>query len=141
MGEAWPVKVRYTLRAFRQINAILDYIQARSPKGAENVKGRLYATIDRLAEHPHSGQVTNTTGLRRAIANPYPYVIFYEPIASAIIIHSVRHAARPGKTESAQPAPREAIHGQPTSADGSKRKRPPPSVSARRSPRGLLPDQ
>ena len=97
MGEAWPVKVRYSRRAFCQMNAILDYIEERSPRGAENVTGRLQAAIDRLAEHPHSGRVTNAAGLRRVVINPYPYVIFYQTTATEVVIHSVRHAARRGK--------------------------------------------
>jgi len=36
MDEAWPVKVRYTRRALRQMTEVLDYIEARSPSGAEN---------------------------------------------------------------------------------------------------------
>jgi predicted transcriptional regulator len=34
VGKAWPVKVRYTRRAIRQLTNILDYIEARSPQGA-----------------------------------------------------------------------------------------------------------
>jgi plasmid stabilization system protein ParE len=34
------VKVRFTRRALRQIDEILDYIEARSPQGAENAKRR-----------------------------------------------------------------------------------------------------
>jgi toxin ParE1/3/4 len=94
VGKAWPVKVRYTPRAFRQISTILDYIGERSPRGADNVKDRLYSAINRLADHPLSGQVTNTAGLRRLVVIPYPYVVFYQPTASEIIIHSVRHAAQ-----------------------------------------------
>jgi len=32
------VKVRYTRRAIRQLAEILDYVDARSPQGAENIK-------------------------------------------------------------------------------------------------------
>jgi toxin ParE1/3/4 len=94
VGEAWAVKVRYTPRAFRQMNAILDYIEGRSPKGAQNVKQRLQTAIDLLADHPHSGQATSRVGFRRFVANPFPYVVVYQTTADAIIIHGVRHAAR-----------------------------------------------
>jgi toxin ParE1/3/4 len=71
------VKVRYTRRALQQLTEILDYIDDRSPQGAEKVKRRLQATIGRRAEHPNSGRATNNGDLRRVVANPYPYVIFY----------------------------------------------------------------
>ena len=88
------MKVRYTRRALRQMAEILDYIEAQSPDGARNVKARLQAVIGLLAEHPNSGRATNKGGLRRIVANPYPYVIFYRPDAAGIIIHGVRHTAR-----------------------------------------------
>jgi toxin ParE1/3/4 len=47
------VKVRYTRRALRQMTEVLDYIEARSPSGAENVKRRLQDVIDVLADHPN----------------------------------------------------------------------------------------
>jgi plasmid stabilization system protein ParE len=86
--------VRYTRRAVRQLAEILDYVDARSPQGAANIKRRLQAVIDLLADHPNSGRLTNKGGIRRVVARPYPYVIFYRPDATGIVIHGVRHAAR-----------------------------------------------
>jgi len=73
---------------------ILDYIEARSPQGAENVKRRLKAAIDLLADHPKSGRATDKGDLRRLVANPYPYVIYYRTDAIGVVIHGVRHTAR-----------------------------------------------
>jgi plasmid stabilization system protein ParE len=74
---------------------VLDYIEARSPSGAENVKRRLQSVIDLLADHPNSGHITTSKGnIRRFVVNPYPYVIFYRADATSIVIHGVRHAAR-----------------------------------------------
>jgi plasmid stabilization system protein ParE len=88
------VKVRYTRRALRQIADILDYIEVRSPQGAERVKRRLQAVIGLLADYPGAGTATSKGDIRRIVANPYPYVIFYRSDAAGIVIHSVRHAAR-----------------------------------------------
>ena len=73
---------------------ILDYIDARSPQGADSVMRRLKAAIDLLADHPKSGRVTNKGDLRRLVVNPYPYVIFYRTDTTEIVIHGVRHTAR-----------------------------------------------
>jgi toxin ParE1/3/4 len=89
------VKVRYTRRALRQMSDILEYVQAHSPQGAENVKRRLKAAIDLLADYPESGRATDRGDLRRIVANPYPYVIFYRTDATGIVIHGVRYARRP----------------------------------------------
>jgi toxin ParE1/3/4 len=76
------------------MSEILDFINARSPQGADHVKRRLQAVINLLADHPDSGRLTNKDGIRRAVVRPYPYVIFYRPDMTGIVIHGVRHAAR-----------------------------------------------
>jgi toxin ParE1/3/4 len=85
VGKAWPVNVRYTRRALRQMTEVLEYIEARSPNRAENVKRRLQGIIDLLADHPNSGRI---------MVIPYHYVIFYRADATGIVIHGVRHGAR-----------------------------------------------
>jgi toxin ParE1/3/4 len=81
------VKVRYTRRALRQMTEVLEYIEARSPSGAENVKRRLQGIIDLLADHPNSGRTIHKGNLRRFMVIPYPYVIFYLADATGIVIH------------------------------------------------------
>ena len=72
----------------------LEYIEARSPSGAENVNRRLQGIIDLPADHPNSGRTINKGNLRRFMVIPYPYVIFYRADATGIVIQGVRHAAR-----------------------------------------------
>ncbi|MGA2124742.1 MAG: type II toxin-antitoxin system RelE/ParE family toxin [Xanthobacteraceae bacterium] len=88
------MKVRYTRRAFRQMNAILDYIDDHSPQGARSVKQRLQAAIDLVAAHPHGAPLIGKRDLRRVVVTPYPYLIFYRVTPDEIVIHGVRHAAR-----------------------------------------------
>jgi toxin ParE1/3/4 len=53
--------------------------------------------------YPHIGRRTNDPAIRRIMAMPYPYLVFYEATETEVIIHAVRHAARapPGMTGSA----------------------------------------
>jgi toxin ParE1/3/4 len=88
------VKLRYTLPALADLSAILDYIAAHSPQGARRVQGRIQAVTDLLLLYPHISRRTNDPSIRRITAMPYPYVVFYEPTESEIIIHAIRHAAR-----------------------------------------------
>jgi plasmid stabilization system protein ParE len=67
---------------------VLEYIEARSPSGAENVKRRLKGIIDLLADHPNSGRTINKGNLRRFVVIPYPYVIFYRADPTGIVIHA-----------------------------------------------------
>jgi toxin ParE1/3/4 len=88
------VRLRYTLRAARELEQVLSYIDERSPEGARRAKARIRAVIDLIALHPQSGQLTSTRRLRRVIVHPYPYLIFYAAMDDNVVIHGVRHAAR-----------------------------------------------
>lgn len=94
MGEAWVVRLRFTLRAAAELDEVLTYIDARSPRGARKVKARIQATIELLRSHPRAGQVTSHGRLRRVVAHPFPYLIFYGSTDDEVVIHGVRHAAR-----------------------------------------------
>lgn len=88
------MRVRFTRRAAAQLDAILSYIDARSPQGAKRVKMRLHAVLNMLAEQPGIGALTTKHGIRRVVAIPYPYLIFYRATETEIIIHGIRHMAR-----------------------------------------------
>ena len=88
------MKLRYTLPALADLDAILEYIAARSPPGARRVQTRLQTIIDLLLLHPHIGTRTDDPVIRRMTTPPYPYLVFYEATETEIIIHAVRHAAR-----------------------------------------------
>jgi plasmid stabilization system protein ParE len=92
------VKLRYTRRAAAELEEVLAYIEERSPLGARHVRARIQAIIDLLLQHPHAGQLTSNGRLRRMVASPYPYLIFYEVTQDHIVIHGLRHAARRSST-------------------------------------------
>lgn len=88
------MKLRYTPRAAAEFEDILAYIDEQSPLGARRVQARIQAIVDLLLQHPQAGQLTSNGRLRRMIASPYPYLIFYEVTQDDIVIHALRHAAR-----------------------------------------------
>jgi plasmid stabilization system protein ParE len=88
------VKLRYTLRAAAELDEVLTYIEERSPQGALRVQTRIQVIINLLLRHPHAGQLTSKGHLRRMVASPYPYSIFYQATEDEIVIHGVRHSAR-----------------------------------------------
>jgi plasmid stabilization system protein ParE len=88
------VRLRYTRPALADLSAILDDIAALSPQGARRVHSRIKTIINLLSLHPHIGTRTDDPAIRRMTALPYPYLIFYEPTETEIIVHAVRHAAR-----------------------------------------------
>jgi toxin ParE1/3/4 len=97
------MRLRYTLPALAELDAILDYIATHSPQGAARINGRIHTMIDLLLAYPRIGQQTDDPTTRRVGTSPYPYLIFYEIAAEEIVIHGIRHGARnpsamPGST-------------------------------------------
>jgi plasmid stabilization system protein ParE len=88
------VRVRYTLPALADLEAILDYIGAQSPRGAKRVQAKIKSVIDLLPRQPLIGTRTDDPPIRCLVVAPYPYLVFYEPTADEIVIHAIRHAAR-----------------------------------------------
>jgi len=88
------VKLRYTLQALADLDAILEHIDDKSPQGAVRVKRRVEAIIDLILLHPLVGATTDDPSIRRMITRPYPYLVFYEANKNELIIHAIRHAAR-----------------------------------------------
>jgi plasmid stabilization system protein ParE len=88
------VRLRYTLQALADLDAILEHIDEKSPRGAMRVKGRVEAIIDLLLLHPLVGATTDDPSIRRMITRPYPYLVFYEATENELIAHAIRHAAR-----------------------------------------------
>jgi toxin ParE1/3/4 len=70
----------------------------QSPQGARRVQARIQAVIDLLLLHPYIGRRTTDPTIRRIIATPYPYLIFYEVTADEVIIHALGHASRDPST-------------------------------------------
>jgi addiction module RelE/StbE family toxin len=88
------VKLRYTRQALADLERLLDDIAQQSPRGANRVQARLKAVIDLLPHHPSIGQLTSRAGMRRLVASPYPYLVFYRAGDEEIVIHAVRHGSR-----------------------------------------------
>lgn len=88
------MRLRYTRPALADLDAILDYVAARSPQGARRIQARIQAVTNLLLSYPRIGVRTEDPTIRRINISAYPYLIFYEATGDEIIIHAVRHGAR-----------------------------------------------
>jgi addiction module RelE/StbE family toxin len=88
------VIIRYSRRAIRDLEAIADYIRDRSPGAAERVRRRVEGLIGGLADFPYQGTPTDEPGIRRLVATPFPYLIFYRIKGEAVVILHIRHGRR-----------------------------------------------
>ena len=88
------MKLRYTPRAAAELDKALTDLAQKSPLGARHVQMRLQEIITLLLLHPYAGRLTSKGRLRRLVAHPYPYLIFYRARDDEVVIHGVRHSAR-----------------------------------------------
>src|SRR5260370_42114141 len=76
------------------LREVLAYIEKQSPQGAHKVHARIQRLINLTLDHPQMGARTSSQRLRRLVARPYPYLIFYEVSDDEILIHGVPHSAQ-----------------------------------------------
>lgn len=94
MGQVRPVRLRYTLTVLRQIEQVLNYVGAWSPRGGVSIRDRLVTAIALVQEHPYAEQATSRRITRRVLLTPYPSILFYRITEDEIIVTRLRHAAR-----------------------------------------------
>lgn len=86
--------VRFSVRAFTDIDEIVSYITERSPSGARAVLRAIYAGIRLLAEQPFASPVTNDPQVRVKTIRRYRYKIFYRVSGEVVDILHIRHTSR-----------------------------------------------
>lgn len=87
------MKLCYTPQALAELEDVLAYLEERSPRGAERVRHRLQTMIGLVERHPHAGTEVIGRGMRRIVAMPYPYLVFYRVVDDEVVVIGVRHAA------------------------------------------------
>lgn len=88
------MKLRYTSRAYADLESILSYLAEQSPQGAHNVLSRINQATAQLASQPYSGKMTSRPGIRVCMVGRYPYKVFYRVVHGEIQIVHIRHTAR-----------------------------------------------
>ena len=88
------MNLRFTAKAAAELEELIGYVGERSAVGARRLMARIKSTAELLQQFPHAGRQTSKRGMRRIVARPYPYLIFYRLDADGIVVHGVRHGAR-----------------------------------------------
>ena len=96
------MKLRYTRRARRHLDAIADYIAERNPNAARQVGERIRETIELLGAFPNIGREGALAGTRELVVPGLPYIVVYRVEMGedeAVAILGVYHGAqlRPGQ--------------------------------------------
>jgi plasmid stabilization system protein ParE len=88
------MKVRFTSRAFADLNLMHSYLFERNPKAAGEVVGFVEKVIEGLKHFPEIGQRSDEADVRVILAGRYPYRIYYQTDRDEVLILHIRHTAR-----------------------------------------------
>jgi toxin ParE1/3/4 len=88
------MKVRYTLRARGDLDAIYTYLERRAPAAAQSVKELIEQRIAALADFPLMAPETDQPGIHELTVVRYPYKIYYEVVGNEVWIIHIRDARR-----------------------------------------------
>jgi plasmid stabilization system protein ParE len=88
------MRIRYTLRARGDLEAIFSYLDRRAPSGAMSVKQTIERRIRRLADIPLIAPATTEPGVHELTVLRYPYKVYYSVENDEVTILHVRHSSR-----------------------------------------------
>jgi plasmid stabilization system protein ParE len=88
------VIIRYNRRAVQDLEIIAGHIRERSPDAAARVRERIENLIGGLGDFPYQGTPTDRPGIRRLVATPFPYLIFYRIRGDTVVVLHIRHGRR-----------------------------------------------
>ena len=85
---------RYTPRSRRDLQAIFEFIDARSPGGARAVKGAIVNAIRRLESQPRLAPPTDEPGVHELTVPRRTYKVYYHFADGAVSIIHIRDTQR-----------------------------------------------
>ena len=88
------MRVRYRALALADLEAVFQFLNERSPRGARNVLRAIHDAIAEIAAHPMAAPQTSDPGIRVKILGRYRYKIFYSVADDTVDIIHIRHGAR-----------------------------------------------
>jgi plasmid stabilization system protein ParE len=91
------MRIRYSPRAARDLDAIHEYLAKRSPRGAVNVLTAIFASLEFIRRNPEAGPaVRSIADVRGIVVSRYRFKVFYRvlPAEEVVEIVHLRHTSR-----------------------------------------------
>ena len=85
--------VKWTRRAVRELDSVLDYIARDKPLAAARFGAQARKKVEILKEHPHIGRTSDLPGVRELLIHEN-YFVIYRVRGDALEILRFRHARR-----------------------------------------------
>jgi toxin ParE1/3/4 len=93
------MKLRFTPRAAQDIAAIADYIRARNPSAAQQVRAAILHSLQNLVLFPKVGRAQALEGVRKLVTRKYPYLVYCRVDEAAEEIIILTHPASCARAE------------------------------------------
>jgi plasmid stabilization system protein ParE len=94
------MRVRYTLQAQNDLDAIFFYLDQQDPAAAHSVKKFIEERIARLAQFPLMAPTTDEPGIYELTMARYPHKVYYEVEGDGVwVVHIRDTRRRPWKGE------------------------------------------
>jgi addiction module RelE/StbE family toxin len=89
------LRIFWTTRFTKELEAIGDYIAQRNPRAAESVVNTIHSKTERLlSANPFIGRVGEIRGTRELVVPGTPYVVAYRVTDTQVEVLFVQHGAR-----------------------------------------------
>jgi toxin ParE1/3/4 len=88
------MRLRYTLRAQADLEAIFEYLDQHSPTAGRTLRVEITERVALLLEFPRMAPATEIPGVRELSLSRQPYKIYYEIRGDELYVLHVRHARR-----------------------------------------------
>jgi plasmid stabilization system protein ParE len=86
--------IAYTRRALSQLASVYEYLSARNPQAARNVRASIRATTARLVHMPMLGKLTDEPGVRVLIEPEYFYRVFCNIDGERVTVIRIMHGSQ-----------------------------------------------
>jgi toxin ParE1/3/4 len=89
------VRLVWTRRYLRELEAISDYIGKRNPRAAARIVSEIHDKTERLlSANPFIGRIGEIKGTRELVIVGTPYIVAYRVTQECIEVLFVQHGAR-----------------------------------------------
>jgi len=88
------MRIRWTIPAADDLEAIKNYLQQHYPQFSEPTVRTIYKRILSLKAAPNRGRPGHRNGTRELALTPLPYVVVYSVKADAVEILHIYHGAQ-----------------------------------------------